>query len=195
MPACRREPRQRHKTLLRLFFRKKGFLLSAPLILTLMLDDASQALFDRARARWFPPAINLIGAHVTMFHHLPGAQLVRIEGHVRRVCESQIPVRVSVTGLRSLGRGVAYTLRAVASCSALAGGSHAAGPARLAAACDGAEQGLSCGRCRPSGTALAGFQSFQRDRDRIGAMALLRRPLGERGAYTFRGRHAANVAE
>jgi 2'-5' RNA ligase len=97
---------------LRLFFRKKGFLLSAPLILTLMLDDASQALFDRARARWFPPAINLIGAHVTMFHHLPGAQLVRIEGHVRRVCESQIPVRVSVTGLRSLGRGVAYTLRA-----------------------------------------------------------------------------------
>ena len=86
--------------------------MSAPLILTLMLDDASQAFFDQARARWFPPEINFIGAHVTLFHHLPGAQLVPIADHLRQVCQSQAPVRVSVTGLRSLGRGVAYTLRA-----------------------------------------------------------------------------------
>ena len=81
------------------------------LILTLMLDGASQAFFDRARERWFPPALNYIGAHVTMFHHLPGEELVSIRDHLAMVCLGQSPVGMPVTGLQPLGRGVAYGLR------------------------------------------------------------------------------------
>jgi 2'-5' RNA ligase len=84
----------------------------APLILTLLLDDASQAFFDRARERWFPANLNFIPAHVTLFHHLPGDKLVSITEHLAEVCAEQRPARVDVTGVRSLGRGVAYTLSA-----------------------------------------------------------------------------------
>jgi 2'-5' RNA ligase len=84
---------------------------TAPLILTLMLDERSQAFFDRARELWFPAKINFIKAHVTLFHHLPGERLASICDDLAMLCARQSPVRVSVTGLRSLGRGVAYTLR------------------------------------------------------------------------------------
>jgi hypothetical protein len=83
---------------------------TAPLILTLMLDEASQAFFDRAREAWFPPERNVIAAHVTMFHHLPGARLASITEHLATLCATQSPAGVAVTGLRSLGRGVAYGL-------------------------------------------------------------------------------------
>jgi 2'-5' RNA ligase len=85
---------------------------SAPLILTLLLDDASQAFFDRAREQWFPSKLNFIRAHVTMFHHLPGERLMSVKEQLAVECVQQGSVGVSVTGLRSLGRGVAYTLHA-----------------------------------------------------------------------------------
>lgn len=85
---------------------------NAPLILSLLLDEASQAFFDRAREQWFPAALNHIRAHVTLFHHLPGEQLDAIKHHLAAMCAQQQPAGVSVTGVRSLGRGVAYTLRA-----------------------------------------------------------------------------------
>jgi 2'-5' RNA ligase len=86
--------------------------MDAPLILTLLLDDASQAFFDSARKRWFPPKLNFIRAHVTLCHHLPGDQLEPIRDHLALVCARQKTAEVSVTGVRSLGRGVAYCLRA-----------------------------------------------------------------------------------
>ena len=82
----------------------------APLILTLRLDDASQAFFDRARERWFPAKLNFIRAHVTLFHHLPGDQRAEVERALATACAVQGAAEVAVTGLRSLGRGVAYTL-------------------------------------------------------------------------------------
>ncbi len=85
--------------------------MSDPLILTLILDDASQAFFDRARAQWFPAKINYIRAHVTLFHHLPGERLAAISDYLATVCARQRPVDVSVSGVRSLGRGVAYRLQ------------------------------------------------------------------------------------
>ncbi len=86
--------------------------MSGALILTLVLDERSQAFFDCVRERWFPAELNFIRAHVTMFHHLPGEALASIREHLASVCSVQRPVGVSVTGLRSLGRGVAYVLRA-----------------------------------------------------------------------------------
>ena len=75
-----------------------------------MLDEASQARFERERMQHFPARINLIPAHVTLFHHLPGAELAAVDEALTAVCRSQATVPFSVTGLRFLGRGTAYAL-------------------------------------------------------------------------------------
>ncbi|GAA4035630.1 2'-5' RNA ligase family protein [Hymenobacter glaciei] len=82
----------------------------APLILTLALDAPAQTYFDALRQRHFPPAINYLAAHLTLFHHLPGAERAAIEGHLRAVAQALPPLPLRVAGLRSLGRGVAFTL-------------------------------------------------------------------------------------
>jgi len=83
---------------------------AAPLILTLRLDERSFTFFDAQRRRHFPPERNLIPAHLTLFHHLPGEHLAPLEEHIAARCSGQHPFVLDVTGLRSLGRGVAYTL-------------------------------------------------------------------------------------
>jgi hypothetical protein len=83
-----------------------------PLILTLTLDPVSQAFFDRERLLWFPPAINLIPAHVTLFHHLPGDGRDQILGVLRDHCARHPAMPFTAEGLRFLGRGVAYRLHA-----------------------------------------------------------------------------------
>ena len=82
----------------------------APLILTLALDAESQAYFDELRRRHFPPKINYLAAHVTLFHHLPGADEAAITAQLAALCRAQGPLAVQVAGLRALGRGVAFAL-------------------------------------------------------------------------------------
>ena len=83
-----------------------------PLILTAWLDEASQELLDRARREHFPPERNFIPAHLTLFHHLPGDLIDEISRSVTVVCQDYRPSQATVSGLRFLGRGVAYELRA-----------------------------------------------------------------------------------
>ncbi len=78
------------------------------------MDDGSQAQFDQLRQRYFPLELNIVPAHVTLFHHLPGEELAGIVAFLEEVTSLQSPVPVQVTGLRSLGRGVAYTLESQA---------------------------------------------------------------------------------
>lgn len=83
----------------------------APLILTLTLDEASQAFFDAQRKKYFPPKINYLSAHLTLFHALPGAEEAIISEHLTEVAAAQsglLPFQV--TGLKFMGRGVMYTL-------------------------------------------------------------------------------------
>ena len=85
--------------------------MTAPLIVTLQLDEAAQQRFDRLREEHFPPERNVLAAHVTLFHALPGAQLAAVQEDVAEVAaRPAFPVRVS--GVRSLGRGTAYVLEA-----------------------------------------------------------------------------------
>ena len=81
-----------------------------PLILTLTLDAAAQVYFDNLRQRHFPPAINYLAAHLTLFHHLPGAGLAAVRAHLHTVASATAPLPLRVAGLRSLGRGVAFIL-------------------------------------------------------------------------------------
>src|SRR4029453_16066199 len=83
---------------------------TAPLILTLQLDERSFAFFDSQRRSYFPPERNFIPAHLTLFHHLPGKHLASIEHDIEACASGQQKFTVEVTGLRSLGRGVAYVL-------------------------------------------------------------------------------------
>lgn len=81
----------------------------APLILTLALHPDDQARFERLRGLHFPPTRNLIPAHVTLFHHLPGLEIEAVQDEIKARC-AVAPFPVSVPGLRFLGRGVAYAL-------------------------------------------------------------------------------------
>ena len=82
----------------------------APLILTLALDAAAQTYFNALRRQHFPPAINYLAAHLTLFHHLPGNQLAAVRAQLQAVAAGQRPLPLQVSGLRSLGRGVAFNL-------------------------------------------------------------------------------------
>jgi len=82
----------------------------APLILTLAFDGRSFAFFDAQRRRYFPPERNLIPAHLTLFHKLPAEHETAIATTLAAAAAQQSPMRLDVTGLRSLGRGVAYVL-------------------------------------------------------------------------------------
>jgi 2'-5' RNA ligase len=86
---------------------------AAPLILTLQFDEPSFAFFDEQRRRYFPPERNFIPAHLTLFHHLPGEHAGTIRQDIEAYASRQHPFTLHVQGLRSLGRGVAYTLESV----------------------------------------------------------------------------------
>jgi 2'-5' RNA ligase len=77
-------------------------------VLTLQLDVRSQAFFERLRRAHFPPERNLIPAHLTLFHTLPDTP--EISHLLYRTAAAHPAFSMQVTGLRSLGRGVAYTL-------------------------------------------------------------------------------------
>ncbi|SDF30844.1 2'-5' RNA ligase superfamily protein [Blastococcus fimeti] len=81
----------------------------APLVVTLLLDDAAQDRFDRLRAQHFPPERNHLAAHVTLFHALPGAHLDAVRADLAAAADRPA-FDVAVTGVRFLGRGVAYVL-------------------------------------------------------------------------------------
>lgn len=83
----------------------------APLILTLTLDADSQAFFDEQRRRYFPPKINYLSAHLTLFHALPGTEYATIAADVAAAAARQpAPLPLQVTGLKFMGRGVMYAL-------------------------------------------------------------------------------------
>ena len=77
-------------------------------ILTLHLDADSQAHFDAMRQAHYPAALNQIAAHLTLFHTLPDQP--GINDLLEQLTATHTDFTLRVTGLRSLGRGVAYTL-------------------------------------------------------------------------------------
>lgn len=79
---------------------------TAPLILTLRLDQESQSFFNGQRELYFPPSINLLKAHLTLFHQLPDNQFTY---DILQNLEYQV-FELSVTGLLNIGYGVAYKI-------------------------------------------------------------------------------------
>lgn len=72
------------------------------------MDDEAQQWFNEQRQRFYPPALNRIPAHLTLFHALPGDGSV---AHVlREAAAAQARFGMHVQGVRSMGRGVLYGL-------------------------------------------------------------------------------------
>lgn len=80
-----------------------------PLVVTVLLDEASRQRFDRERRVLFPRTA--VGAHVTLFHALPGEERTAVAAELDRAADRPA-FAVRVTGLVPLGRGVAYRLEA-----------------------------------------------------------------------------------
>ena len=78
-----------------------------PLVVTLLLDDATTARFDAERAALFPAGRTAVGAHLTLFHAVPGELLDRVLADVD-VEARQPSFALEVSEVVALGRGVAY---------------------------------------------------------------------------------------
>ena len=82
-----------------------------PLILTARPDAATLARFEALRRAHFPPALNRVPAHISLFHQLPGSEFAAVVARLKCTAREHPAPVVAATGLRSLGRGVAITLR------------------------------------------------------------------------------------
>ncbi len=81
--------------------------------MTALLAADAQAQFEALRRAHFPPERNLVPAHVTLFHNLPGSELAGVRRRLAQVTDAS-PPDVEVAGIGFTGRGVAYRLRAPA---------------------------------------------------------------------------------
>ena len=81
-----------------------------PLVLTLTLDDSAFRFFNALRRQHFPPERNHLDAHLTLFHHLPGAEAEAIIQALEEVSRQEASINLSVSEVRLLGKGVAYRL-------------------------------------------------------------------------------------
>ena len=79
-----------------------------PLILTAAFDAVSAHVFQDLRDRYFPPRLNIVPAHLSLFHHLPGEQQADILDVLRAEGGAALPYTAG--SLRSLGRGVAVEI-------------------------------------------------------------------------------------
>ncbi len=86
--------------------------LNKPIIMTAQMGPADFAWADNMRRRHFPPERNRIGAHITLFHHLPPQALDEIKSAVVALTGNLPKPEASLSGLIHLGNGVAYRLHA-----------------------------------------------------------------------------------
>ncbi len=74
------------------------------------MGRADFAWADALRRTHFPPARNVVRAHISLFHHLPPARLAELERLVRELTMGPPPAAM-LEAPRSLGRGVAFDVR------------------------------------------------------------------------------------
>lgn len=78
------------------------------LIVTLKLDEQSQAYFSSMRKLHYPPHFNFTDAHLTLFHALPAGNHAVIQAIEASALRKQ--VGLAVTGLQYTGKGVSFAV-------------------------------------------------------------------------------------
>lgn len=103
--------------ILNLFAKQKAGLLvilslsmttTAPLILTLTMDEKAQYFFNEKRLLYFPKHINYLDAHCTLFHQLPSDEI--LIDHLLEAMKDRPKMDILVKGLHHIGNGVVYQL-------------------------------------------------------------------------------------
>jgi len=80
------------------------------LIVTLRIDLEAQKIFDDLREQYFPPHLNYLKSHLTLFHHLPADDASITEIIKQHADHGRMSLRVN--NIRHTGFGVAYTIEA-----------------------------------------------------------------------------------
>jgi 2'-5' RNA ligase len=88
-----------------------GVAAPAPFVLTLEMDGASFAKLDELRRRHYPPERNVVPAHVTLFHQLPGDRAREVKAMLRAVAMTRSAFDVEATEVKAMGQGVGLALR------------------------------------------------------------------------------------
>ena len=79
--------------------------LQAALPREMYVDADSFARLDSLRRRFFPPERNVLSAHLTLFHALPGGGEAEIRAALAALCGETDILPLAFSGVRSLGRG------------------------------------------------------------------------------------------
>ena len=83
-----------------------------PVILTVRFDAESEERFQAARERWFPPRLDIVPAHLTLFHKLPGEEIETLRRLTVEAAAAERPFAARVATVVPLGGGWAYRVSA-----------------------------------------------------------------------------------
>lgn len=81
-----------------------------PIIMTATMGAADQAWADGLRRAHFPPDRNVVDAHVTLFHHLPGPCEGEIVERTRALAGEFACPDVRLSEVMRMGNGVAFRI-------------------------------------------------------------------------------------
>jgi 2'-5' RNA ligase len=82
------------------------FATEAPYLVTLGFDPSTFERLDGLRRRYFPPALNQVPAHVSLFHHLPGDEGDAIDRALLQASRSSNPIPLAFPIVKRTGRGL-----------------------------------------------------------------------------------------
>ncbi|HEV7332671.1 MAG TPA: 2'-5' RNA ligase family protein [Flavisolibacter sp.] len=83
--------------------------IDSPLIVTVAIDEETSSFFNALRKQYFPPALNYIDAHLTLFHHLPSNESTILDD-LQKWSTAYAPIPLQITEIKSIGKGVAYKI-------------------------------------------------------------------------------------
>lgn len=78
--------------------------------MTASMGPADQAWANALRRAHFPPERNVLDAHITLFHHLPGAYEAEAVARVKALTAEFAAPEARLSEVMNLGRGVAYRI-------------------------------------------------------------------------------------
>lgn len=78
------------------------------LIVTLKIDDTSQAFFNEKRKQHYPAYANFVDAHITLFHKLPSDKNI-VYQTLQQLCNTKV-FEMQVVALKNIENFVAYDI-------------------------------------------------------------------------------------
>ncbi len=81
-----------------------------PIIMTASMGAGDQAWANALRRAHFPPERNVLDAHITLFHHLPGHCEAEVIERTRSLAAEFAAPPAQLTEVMHMGNGVAYRI-------------------------------------------------------------------------------------